>query len=211
MITSKTVHTAITALNTLGKDVHTLRLSWIKAHIGHPGNEAADEAARMAMHISLDLSPPTNTPWAVVKSQIHTLYTQKWTNQWTSHNSCRQTKNFFPTPSASQSRATLKHSSRNLRLLIEAITGQNNLNYLQSKINPHTDPSLCRFCEEEDETFIHLINDCPCFLSLQRDLFAYKEIHNTLNWDPKLLLRFIHHLPILEALSHPPSEPDSSF
>ena len=39
--------------------------------------------------------------------------------------------------------------------LIELITGQNNLNYVQSKNNPGYISELCRYCEEEEETFAH--------------------------------------------------------
>ena len=57
----------------------------------------------------------------------------------------------------------VKHFSRNeLGLYIQAITGQNNLNYLNSIIVKDYS-SLCRFCEEEDETIVHIVEDCPVF------------------------------------------------
>ena len=57
-----------------------------------------------------------------------------------------------------------------MRQLLELIAGQNNLNYLQSKIFAGEVSELCRFCKEEDKTFEHLINECPCFNSYRRDV-----------------------------------------
>ena len=68
-----------------------------------------------------------------------------------------------------------------MRRLLELITGQNNLNYVQSKIYPGEISELCRFCEEEEETFEHLINECPCFITYRRDILKNRPIK-----DPQL-------------------------
>ena len=49
---------------------------------------------------------------------------------------------------------------------------------------------LCRFCKEEDETFDHLINECPCFYLDQVDLLQNQPIVNTTVWNPKTLIKF---------------------
>ena len=91
-------------------------------------------------------------------------------------------------------------SRSNLSLLIQVVTGQNNLNYLTHKINPnYTD--LCRFCEEEEETFIHIVNECPVFYSRQMELFEGKPIINSIEWKPKTLLKFAKDSAIFEALT----------
>ena len=91
-----------------------------------------------------------------------------------------------------------------MRRLIELITGHNNLNYVQSKIDPINVPPLCRFCEEEDETFAHLLNECPCFISYRRDILHNIPIINTLSWSHKQLLKFSYIPSIEEALSYDP-------
>ena len=88
-----------------------------------------------------------------------------------------------------------------MRRLIQLITGQSNLNCVQSKIDPVNISPLCRFCEEEDETFAHLLNECPCFLTYHRDILLNKSIINTLSWSPKQLLNFSYIPGIDEALS----------
>ena len=49
---------------------------------------------------------------------------------------------------------------------------------------------LCRFCEEEEETFNHIINECPCFYLDRCNLLQNQPIINTLEWDPEILLKF---------------------
>ena len=47
-IKSLAVLDAIKALNLVGQKVNRLEINWIKAHVGHPGNEHADKMAREA-------------------------------------------------------------------------------------------------------------------------------------------------------------------
>ena len=146
---------AIQALNELGDSVG-ITIKWIKAHVSHPGNEAADEAARHAAKPENAANfIQTPSPWATYKAATQTFFMQKWSLEWNTYNHCRQTKNFFPSPDINKSKTILKLSTTNMKLLIEAFTGQNNLNYLQNIISPHEVSSLCRFCEEDNETFIH--------------------------------------------------------
>ena len=46
--------------------------------------------------------------------------------------------------------------------------GQNNLNFVNNKVIGSND--LCRFCEEEEENFDHLLKECPCFYLDRVDL-----------------------------------------
>ena len=100
-----------------------------------------------------------------------------------------------------------------MRRLLELITGQNNLNYVQSKIYPGAISELCRFCEEEDETFAHLLNECPFFLTARWDILRNIPVINTVKWKPQTLLAFSNIESIDEALKvdqafrEPPSIP----
>ena len=75
-----------------------------------------------------------------------------------------------------------------MRRLIELITGQNNLNYVKNKKFPNEVSELCRFCDEEDETFEHLLNECPCFITYRREILQDKLIIKTLDWKARTLL-----------------------
>ena len=89
-----------------------------------------------------------------------------------------------------------------MQRLIELITGHSNLNYVQHKIDAINVSPLCCFCEEEDETFAHFLNECPCFISYRRDILHNIPIINTLSWTTKQLLEFSYIPSIEEALTY---------
>ena len=72
------------------------------------------------------------------------------------------------------------------RRLIEAISGKNNLEYVQNKIKK-TD-HRCRLCEEEEETFDHLVNECPCLRQARQDHFGLNKIEKSHIWNIKGIL-----------------------
>ena len=111
------------------------------------------------------------------------------------------TKIFFPKPDKNKTKKLLKHGRAYLRRLIECTTGHNNLNYLQSKIYPEDVSELCRFCEEEPETFDHLLNECPCFQQARFDILQNQPIQNTLNWSSEDIIAFSHIPAIDEAMT----------
>ena len=110
------------------------------------------------------------------------------------------TKIFYPKPDSSRAKTILKLNRGKLKTLIELITGQNNLNYMNNKVFGSED--LCRFCEEEEETFDHIINNCPCFCLNRYDLLQNQPIVNTLDWNPKTLLKFANIDSIKDVLSY---------
>ena len=103
---------------------------------------------------------------------------------------------FYPEPDRLKGKKVGQLSRPDLALLIQAITGQNNLNYLNNLITTKISP-LCRFCEEEDETFEHLLLECVVFNQARRDIFKMQSILD--KWTPKAMLKFIHLPDILEA------------
>ena len=93
----------------------------------------------------------------LLKEKIYT----KWKEKWLLDPAYRMTKIFYPEPHSTKAKTLLKLNRTELKTLVEVITGQNNLNYINNKI--YGTDLLCRFCEEEEETFDHFINDWPCF------------------------------------------------
>ena len=68
--------------------MNRLEISWIKAHVGHEGNEKADQLARDAAkldEITRDLLPP----YSHFKQELADLTYKIWTDEWVSHNTCR--------------------------------------------------------------------------------------------------------------------------
>ena len=94
---TNTTYDTHTYLNQLAQDVNKIRITWIKAHAGHAGNELADEYAKIGV------TDTTNAVDAYITSkgltnpiEIHTYH--KWKEKWTSYKHCRQTKIFYPHP-----------------------------------------------------------------------------------------------------------------
>ena len=85
--------------------------------------------------------------------------------------------------------------------VLKAITGQNFLAYHQSKINIEISKA-CRLCEEEEETFIHLISKCPSMEMTRREIFLDKEIGQDHTWSIRQVMKFIQYPVIMRMLTH---------
>ena len=201
VVTSQLVKNTVSALNLVGGKVDRLEIAWIKAHVGHWGNERADQLARDSVNLTHNVHGIL-LPYSHFKQELWDVTYKLWNAEWSNDPTCRLSKNFLPSPNKNKSKEILKLSRYQMRRLLELITGQNNLNYVQSKIFPGEVSELCRFCEEEDETFEHLLNECPCFITYRRDILLNKPIIKTLDWKAKTLLNFSYIPAIDEALKY---------
>jgi hypothetical protein len=75
-----------------------ITIHWTKAHVGHEGNEKADELAIGTTKINNATEPIIPVPKARVRNKINTYINTEWTNRWNSLTEARQTKIFFPAP-----------------------------------------------------------------------------------------------------------------
>ena len=58
----------------------------------------------------------------------------------------------------------------------------------------HIDPEIskvCRFCEEEEETFHHYITTCPALRSLRQEIFLDKQLPQDNSWSIRRIKIFI--------------------
>ena len=146
------------------------------------GNERADKLARNSVYVSnvfFDIQPPLS----LFKKEISNCILKEWTEEWQKNPTCRMTKIFYPNPDRSKAKQLLNLSRKKSRRLIEAITGQNNLHYVQNKIKKSE--HLCRLCEEDEETFDHFVNDCPCLRQARQDHFGLNKIEKSHGWTIK--------------------------
>ena len=130
-------------------------MGWIKAHAGIEGNELADEEAKMGA-LSISEWSDTLRPWKRTLHQIELKILEEWSERWTKTPKHDATKFFISKPDKNKAKHILQLCRADLSILTRAITGQNFLAYHQSKID-FTISKTCRLCEEQDETFIHLI------------------------------------------------------
>ena len=190
--TVKNTHEALNALSTQAKLV---RLTWIKAHIGLDGNELADQYAKLGT-IDDTSQIQTYTTFKEIKTAPREYVYHKWKEKWLALKKCRMTKIFYRGPDSRVGKVVGRLSRKDMTLFIHTITGHNNLNYMNSIIIPQYTP-FCRFCEEDDESFQHLYEDCPVFwkqrMAIQGERTGIK------NWTVNKVLEMAKLDDILEA------------
>jgi ribonuclease HI len=142
-------------------------LVWTKAHVGTVGNERADELAKEGTKAQLIES--LRVPMCEVKGRIENHIIKLWNEEWRSYNEARMSKQFVGVYDKKRSRAIMKFGRSRVGTIVRAITGHNGLRYFRSKVDGTLDPT-CRFCEEENETFWHLVAECPVFINKSREV-----------------------------------------
>ena len=165
---AQTVKDTHDALNNLAVQTKLVRLTWIKAHIGLDGNKIADEYAKLG---TVDHTNQISTlkTYKDIRAATWDYVYHIWKELWRALKKCQITELFYDRPNRREGKVISKLSRSDVTLFMHATTGQNNLNYMNSIIIPEYTP-LCRFCEEENETFDHLYDDCPVFWKQQCDI-----------------------------------------
>jgi len=169
-----------------------IKLRWVKAHVGHIGNELADNLAKAG---ALEDKPAENdsplVPGVIIKHEIRGGINQLWTQEWQARKDCHQTKLWFSGPNKNLSEKIIRLPRNQISILIQLITGHNYLNYHQSKVDPLTDP-ICRSCLEDDESSEHIIARCPAFCRARNLILGNNFLRlDSLVWTPSMLLRFL--------------------
>ena len=185
-------------LNDLAQE-NSVTLSWIPAHVGHPGNEAADKKAKegTTSEFLQDL-PPIPVPLSVVKQEIYRwelrAHRKTWRRKTTGAGAtCRQTKMFLPEPDPGYWKKLQKFNRKNLKILTQMITGHSVLKYHLWKMKIEPDP-MCEQCQDGDETVEHFICECEAFGFTRQHTFGHhflkKEDLCSLDYD--VLLKYVN-------------------
>ena len=161
----------VEALNRLAANEHRVVLQWVKAHVGLYGNELADRAAKEGAfserwHHGSVLELPL-TQKQINKQTLR----EEWKHLWKQRKDCRQSKFFLPHPDEHVWKNLRHCSTSELSQLARFFTGHTFMrrhNTLVTKGRRALDEEgNCSLCEEEEETPIHLLNECPV-LNVQR-------------------------------------------
>ena len=114
IVTSSLVKQTIISLNSLADSTKRVEICWIKAHIGHVGNERADQLAREAVKNS---KIKINTPqsWSCYKAQLKQEIYTEWEHRWTNDNAYRMMKIFYPKPDSNKAKTVLKLNRKQLK------------------------------------------------------------------------------------------------
>ena len=158
-VESRTVKYALDLLNSASKKVKSLTLHWVKAHIGIPGNELADGAAKAGAEVS-DLKINLPLPQTYFNMVLDDITRKAWDNRWKGLNKARQTKQFYGSPDKNKARYVMKLSRLEMTRFVNVITGHNQLNYHLS-LQLGDVFSECCFCGQERETFFPFSHGMP--------------------------------------------------
>ena len=198
-ISSNTVLKCVTALNKLGGRQNTIKLIWIKAHVGHEGNENADRLANLGCTSESEVNIPAPKSW--IRKSINQYITEEWKTQWKEFPRLyRQTKHWVP--EADQTRINPEQmktlTRKDLGTLIRLYTGHNMLPKHKYLMNL-TDSNVCKYCCEEDSegnqylgSSYHVVCRCQRFNELRAECLGRHQLDEVP--EPKsqeLLLHFL--------------------
>lgn len=190
---SRLVRDCKRTLNALGRH-NSVKLYWVPAHVGVPGNEKADELAKYGTR----LSEPTHkvgAPWCDTVMAISRWLVDKSLSAWNGVEGCRQSKANFGIDPFYRHHADLMSLRRDeARLVVGWMTGQCHFNRHVRLTRVAT--RTCRFCDEEIETTEHIMWFCPAVEGpRKRHLgFPMRALHEAVPFNPTDLLKFIRAL-----------------
>jgi hypothetical protein len=141
------------------------------------------------------------------KGMVHTFFSFLWLTRWRADPACRQTRFWLPYPNSKISAQILNLSRSEAAMVIQFITGFNNLNY-HSWNKKEINTQLCRLCLESSEQAIHLADECPAIQSIRLEIFGP---FGPQDWKLIDMLKFIHHETIFELLSTRSTMEDEYF
>lgn len=73
-----------------------ISLVWIKAHVGHTGNERADELAKLGTELDVEESVWVSRPFSFLARKSEGRMYGEWGNEWRNCGIARMIEEFFP-------------------------------------------------------------------------------------------------------------------
>ncbi|XP_048486450.1 uncharacterized protein LOC125490643 [Plutella xylostella] len=173
-VNSKLIMECILILNKIGAN-NRVTLRWVPGHCGINGNEEADELARLGAE-SLPLGPepiiglPKCTSRREIKDWAQNQSLEAWNNVPGQHHARALIVGY----SQKFTRRALELTRNQLRVLTRTLSGHCRLNSHLHKMGLSDTPT-CRFCNEEDETPMHILCECEAIIHKRnRILGGYK-------------------------------------
>ena len=168
---SSTLYECWSLLNSIATN-SSVQVSLDASH-SHPSWHSASDLANLALSDDFDPSDDMPVKPAAIKQLITTKFTAKWEHSWLHPDprgfQYRQTRRFWPNIDLNTSKQLLKLDRPTLSRVIQLCTGHGYNAYHLSLVDPARDGE-CRFCLEDTEDSWHIVNECPAFDWLRRNI-----------------------------------------
>ena len=179
IVTSAAVAASKNKLSELG-DSNKVTINWIKAHVGHKGNEIADRLAKRGANLIDDIDEPI-IPVAtqVIKRKIDVWAENKHKHRWKSKRKhilekyeYKETKIFLPEPAGRIWKQLKNLTRREARICTAMITGHSLLQKHMVRMKKADFPDCEQCMEWEEETPVHFICECMAYCSIRYNIFG---------------------------------------
>jgi ribonuclease HI len=192
---SKLVKDCMNVLNELQEQTK-VTIHWTKAHVGHEGNERADQLAKQGTSkINHAVEPIIPVPKSWVRNKIKNYLHNEWTNRWKGIAEARQTKIFFPEPDSRISQKLLSYDKSICAKLFRWTSGHSFHRYHNHLIDPETFTSpKCRACQTAREEISHLFAHCPGLSHIRMKIIGSVTLNEDFEWKPQQLLNMIREI-----------------
>jgi ribonuclease HI len=210
---SKIVRKCVSALNNLHQH-HEVTLLWIKAHVGHKGNELADQHAKngILQRDSLELTDIPFSP-SYYRARATEALIAQWNNRWYQTPGHRQSKMFYPEVDPLKSTKIVNLDREKLSRLVRFSTGHNFLRKHQDlqihKTRTLTKLNRCRLCEDDYEESSHIVAQCEPLWRIRSDAFYKPFLDNPIPWEVPQMVKFLQH-PKIKSLENLPENPEGA-
>lgn len=173
---SRLVEDCRNAVNEIAAE-NTVTIVWVPGHSDIEGNEEADALARRGSETVNATALSTRRSMASVQELIDKKLWRVIDREWGKKTDCRVARIFWPTVDIPRSRRLMKFGRKKMVTAAKIITGHCLTGVHAARLNL-TDNERCRRCDWREDTFTHLICECPALDSLRHRYTGFTRFSN---------------------------------
>ncbi|XP_076246259.1 uncharacterized protein LOC143186467 [Calliopsis andreniformis] len=156
-------------LNELARRENRLTLIWVPGHEGIKGNEMADKLANQGSdEVPIGMEPYLPMSVLTIKTAIKQWTLEERKRKWNETEGYREAKEMLgEEPRYKYARNLVALDRGKCRLMAGLLTGHAQLKLHLARMKQQED-MLCSFCEEKEESSVHVICKCPRLMNIRR-------------------------------------------